>query len=141
MFKIFACLAFLAAFSFEAALGQDGPEEFVANESRDDSALEVGVDFAQQDPFMSDLYQKGPYLLYDCESMHWVCAGRGEFNRCVRWRSRALKRGEANLSCAHFVPFDSRQECHKKQIEMTNTGTLERRFCLHPKVRRRQIDY
>ena len=66
------------------AFGQVASERVAADESRDDSALEVGVDFAQQDSFMSDLYQKGAYLVYDCERLHWVCTGAEEFNQCAK---------------------------------------------------------
>jgi len=121
------------------AFGQVASERFVADESRDDSALEVGVDFAQQDSFMSDLYQKGAYLVYDCERLHWVCTGAEEFNQCAKRRKEAMILKDENLSCAYFAPYSSRSACHKKQIEMTNRGTYPR-FCLHPEMRKDNRD-
>ena len=119
MFKVLLCL-----FVFGVVQAQTPPDE-------DNFKLEVGVDFAQQDPYMSDKYRKGSYLLYDCDSGHWVCAGRAEYERCVRWRKEGLELKDDWLSCAYFVSFGSRKECQKEQIEMTNMAPGER-FCLHP---------
>ena len=114
--------------------GQAPSERFVADESRDDSGLEVGVDFAQQDSFMDDVYQKGAFLVYDCDRMHWVCTGQEEFNQCAKRRKEAMILKKDNLSCAYFAPYPSRSKCHEKQVEMTNRGTYPR-FCLHPEAK------
>lgn len=102
-------------------------------------AQEAG-DFANRDPYMNNLYIKGGYLIYDCSSGHWVCSRREEFERCQRWRELALSMKNENLRCAPFIEFKNMNECHEKQIEMTNRGS-EHGFCLHPEVRKDQVGY
>lgn len=93
--------------------------------------LEVGVDIDQQDQNMDAFYKKGPYLVYDCRTRHWVCTQELEYKRCQEQRKNALLDYEDILPCASFDIFNKRQDCWTKQQELTNVGKFEQ-FCLHP---------
>ena len=99
-----------------------------------------GKDFLQQDPNLSARYQRGPFLIYDCDSRHWVCAGKAERDRCQNWRQEGLAKREKRLACAFFVSFDSEKACQKKQLQMIENAGAHR-FCLHPEARKREIAY
>ena len=98
-----------------------------------------GVDFAQKDPFVSDLYMKGEYLVYDCKDQHWVCTGRPEFDRCGNWRKQAMALKETNLRCAPFLKLESQSKCHELQIKMAERAS--KRFCLHPEALKKELRY
>ena len=106
---------------------------------KEKEGLEVGVDIDQQDPNMDALYKKGPYLVYDCRTRHWVCTKELEYKRCQRQRKESLLDYDDKLPCATFDIFDKRQDCWKRQQELTDVGKYEQ-FCLHPsKVENRLI--
>jgi hypothetical protein len=98
---------------------------------KENKGLEVGVDIDQQDPNMDALYKKGPYLVYDCKNKHWVCTQELEYKRCQIQRKTSLLDYENELACAYFDVFDRREDCWKKQQELTNVAKYEQ-FCLHP---------
>lgn len=101
---------------------------------------EASEDFLNQDPFLSDRYIKGAYLLYDCEEEHWVCTGEAEFKRCEEWREQDLARKEEEFRCANFLSFKTIEKCHEKQISMM-PARYPARFCLTPNTREAQVHY
>lgn len=108
---------------------------------QENASIEEQVqDFAQMDPYMSDAYIKGPYLMYDCDDNHWVCSGEAEYKRCDGLRNDAIKRKDKNLRCTKFFKFSTIEKCHEKQLEMIGNQAYQR-FCLHPEIRKRQVHY
>jgi hypothetical protein len=96
-----------------------------------------GVDILLLDNELSLLYSRGPYLVYDCQSRHWVCTGKNEVERCKNAREFSIVENEVNLPCAVIKVFEDEKSCQKKQ-QIVIDGALENRFCMHPE-RREQI--
>lgn len=98
---------------------------------------EGNEDILLSDPYLSVLYQRGSFLIYNCADKHWVCTARPEFVGCIEARNESLKDNEANLPCAPIREFDSEKDCVAHQASLVNAQT-ENRFCIHPD--RREIE-
>ncbi len=89
---------------------------------------EDSKDIALLDNEISLLYQKGPVLLYDCLSSHWVCTGEVELNRCEREKNVAILERKKQLPCAYIHKFKSKEECHARQQIFINRS-IAHDFC------------
>jgi len=113
----------------------------------DDNTAEIpqkDIDTAQDilllDPYLSLRYQKGPYLVYDCVDMHWVCTAKPEFEFCDKQRQQAVESGRKYLPCAPIEKYKNEIQCHRTQIVLTNIA-YQNRFCLHPQIRKRDVEF
>tara|TARA_Y100000768_G_scaffold382909_1_gene364092 strand:+ start:11861 stop:12307 length:447 start_codon:yes stop_codon:yes gene_type:complete len=97
-------------------------------------------DILLSDPYLSVLYQRGAYLIYNCIDGHWVCSGKAEFNSCKETRNEAIKERKVKLPCAPVRTFVSEDDCVAHQASLVNAAT-ENRFCLHPDRRISEIVY
>lgn len=107
---------------------------------RENTGVEAGVDIDQQDPNLDALYKRGPYLVYDCNTRHWVCTRELEYNRCRIQRKEALLDFEDVLPCATFDIFDKRQDCWQRQQELTDVAKYEQ-FCMHPSKEENKLTF
>lgn len=97
-------------------------------------------DFLLQDPNLSERYQRGSYLVYDCASRHWVCTAKDEYQRCERERAEAKQNRQGNLVCGHFRKFDTIEQCQQKQRHMTDFNSSDR-FCLSRALQMETFQY
>lgn len=101
---------------------------------------EQGYDITLYDSELSLFYERGPVLIYDCISKHWVCTGEIEQARSLNERKFSILENEDRLPCAPIKKFSSDIACIKKQIELVNLN-VENRFCMHPKLREQYRTY
>lgn len=112
----------------------------MAQNSIQKNVVQVGQDIDLADPYMDALYQRGSFLVYDCVTRHWVCTQVLEYDRCVMNRKEALLDLKTILPCAHFDKFELRQDCKKRQQELTDVAKYEK-FCFHPSKIENTIDF
>jgi hypothetical protein len=106
----------------------------------ENKGLVSGEDIDQSDPYMDALYQRGPYLVYDCVTRHWVCTKELEYKRCLDNRKEALLDYKTILPCAHFDVFNRREDCWQRQQELTNSAKYEQ-FCYHPSKLQNKLNF
>lgn len=82
------------------------------------------IDILQQDENLSFKYQKGRFLVYDCLDKNWVCTKSIEYERCKKIRNKAILDQDENFPCAYFEPYQTMDECHKKQTSLTNRSDV-----------------
>jgi hypothetical protein len=99
-----------------------------------------GIDFDNSDPELDVFYQRGSFLVYDCNTDHWVCTKTLEYKRCKSQRKEALLDLEERLPCAFFDQFKTDELCAKEQQRLTN-DSRGNRFCLHPNEQMKMRDY
>ena len=99
-----------------------------------------GQDILLKDPYLSVLYQRGKFLIYNCLDQHWVCAGEGEFAACLLEREESIADNQRALPCAPVQEFSSEQACNKYQRDLTDFN-MENRFCLHPEQGKQELNY
>lgn len=97
------------------------------------SAQEENKSLAGFDPrtdIISENYEAGPYLIYDCKEKHWVCVMEPFFKECEEKRSRDLaSEDEVYHSCAPVGKFPTKKSCFQRQLFMT-THNHGKRFCV-----------
>lgn len=135
---IFVFLLSLSAFAQEqnSQIVSSGDVKSVS----ESKGLVSGEDIDQSDPYMDALYQKGPYLIYDCVTRHWVCTKELEYKRCLDNRKEALLDYASILPCAHFDVFNRREDCWQRQQELTNSAKYEQ-FCFHPSKLENKLNF
>lgn len=104
------------------------------------SRSDENEDILLSDPYLSVLYQRGSFLIYNCIDGHWVCSGKAEFDSCKETRSEAIKERKTKLPCAPVRAFASEDDCVAHQASLVSAAT-ENRFCLHPDRRISEIVY
>ena len=79
---------------------------------------------------VSDKYEAGAFLIYDCEDHHWVCVLESYYKACEEKRSLDLERSEALLhSCAPIGEFPNKWSCFQRQLFLV-THEHGNRFCV-----------
>ncbi len=79
---------------------------------------------------ISDNYESGPYLIYDCLEKHWVCVLENYFTRCEEQRGKDLSYSEGPAhSCAPIGKFPNKISCFQRQLFLT-THNYGDRFCI-----------
>lgn len=86
------------------------------------------VDDVIDDRDISDKFQLGRYLVYDCLESTWVCTRKAEFDRCIEHRRDAKLTFRKNLRCANFNKYETTKACQKVQQNMVNRGNANH-FC------------
>ncbi len=98
------------------------------------------LDILLLDPFLSAKYERGEYLLYDCEAKHWVCTVESEFKRCKLQREIDERLENPQVSCAPIKKYASNESCIQKQIRLTNAD-MQNRFCRHSELRKLDMKF
>jgi hypothetical protein len=95
------------------------------------------------DPLVDDIsekYQAGAYLIYDCQEKHWVCVLQDDFKTCEE------KRAKDNLSesylhtCAPIGEFPNKKSCFQRQLFLT-THNYGARFCVKDYWKAKALEY
>lgn len=78
---------------------------------------------------ISENYEAGPFLMYDCSNQHWVCVLESYYNECEKNRQTELLTDKTEHSCAPMGEFPNKISCFQRQLFLTthNHGT---RFCV-----------
>lgn len=101
---------------------------------------EQSQDVLLSDPYLSLLYQRGAFLIYNCHDRHWVCSGEAEYKSCLEERNYALDEKTSKLPCAPIQKFKSDKACQEYQARLTDFNMGDR-FCLHPDRRETERNY
>lgn len=75
---------------------------------------------------ISDNYEAGPYLIYDCVEKHWTCVKEPYYKECQEKRARDHKKpNNVYHSCAPIGLFPTKKSCFQRQLFMIsqNHGT------------------
>lgn len=85
-----------------------------------DNQLRVRLTYDPLIDDISDKYQAGPYLIYDCLERHWVCVLESYYSLCHEQRKKDLDLVENDLfSCAPIGKFPNKISCFQRQLFLT----------------------
>ena len=105
-----------------------------------DTADKELAGFDPRTDIISEKYEAGAYLIYDCVEKHWVCVMENFYKDCQEQRALDIKEKKPILSCAPIGAFPVKKSCFQRQLYMTthNHGT---RFCIHEDFKEKQIQF
>lgn len=85
--------------------------------------------FDPKTDIISDNYETGPFLIYDCQEGHWTCVSETHYKECEEKRDYDIYRKEQRSRCAPLGQFPTKKSCFQRQLFMTsnNHGT---RVCI-----------
>ncbi len=79
---------------------------------------------------ISEEYEAGPWLIYDCEKKNWVCVMEEFSKNCEEKREKEKKDPELlRHSCANVGSFPNKKSCFQRQLYLT-THHHGSRFCV-----------
>jgi hypothetical protein len=87
---------------------------------------------------ISDEYEAGAFLIYDCEKGAWICVLEKYAQGCLKRREEQLMQKKNHLSCALIEELPTKKSCFQKQLFMLsqNMGT---RFCLSERGKKEEL--
>lgn len=105
----------------------------------DDGEKELN-DFDPKVDIISDKYEAGPFLIYDCKDKHYVCVLESYFKECGESRAKDIHDRKLELSCAPISEHLNKKSCFQKQLFMVsqNHGT---KFCVGDDWKQKEIDF
>jgi hypothetical protein len=78
---------------------------------------------------ISENYEAGKYLIYDCEAKHWACIGESDYKDCQERRRDDKNVGSYYHSCAPLGIFPTKKSCFQRQSFLI-THNHGYRFCI-----------
>ena len=79
---------------------------------------------------ISENYETGAFLIYDCAEKHWVCVLETYYLSCEERRKMDEKNSEEIFhSCAPIGKFPNKFSCFQRQLFLTTQNHGDR-FCI-----------
>ena len=88
---------------------------------------------------ISDKYEAGPFLIYDCVDKHYTCVLESYFKECVDSRSKDIHDKKVELSCAPIAEHLNKKSCFQKQLFMVSQNHGNK-FCVGNDWKTKEID-
>ncbi len=82
-----------------------------------------------QEDIISDDYEAGAFLIYNCEKKHWVCVLEDYYKDCQASRLSDEKKEGVYHSCAPIGEFPSKKSCFQRVLYLTSHNYGDR-FCV-----------
>lgn len=98
--------------------------------------IESGYDPKVDD--ISEKYEAGAFLIYDCQEGHWVCVLESSYRECEAGRKKALIYNHKVLPCAPIGEFPTKRSCFDRSLFLVTHGHGER-FCLSDEIKPREL--
>lgn len=88
---------------------------------------------------ISEDYEAGPFLIYDCEKQAWICVLESYQKECLKKREQDIHLKKLDLRCAFISELPNKKSCFQKQLLMVsqNMGT---RFCIHDHWKEKEVE-
>ena len=90
---------------------------------------------------ISDKYDAGPYLIYDCLEKHWTCVSEENFTTCKSDREEdSLKLDVYTHSCSPIGLFPTKESCNQRKLFLS-THHHGQRFCIAVEWRSKKVSF
>ena len=78
---------------------------------------------------ISDEYEAGAFLIFNCEKKHWVCVLESYYKECQDKRLDEVNKRGVSHSCAPIGQFPSKKSCFQRVLYLTSHNYGDR-FCV-----------
>jgi hypothetical protein len=88
---------------------------------------------------ISEKYEAGPYLIYDCKDKHFTCVLESYYKECELMRAQDNHHKKVELSCAPIAQMQNKKSCFQQQLFFVsqNQGT---KFCVGESWKQKELD-
>lgn len=89
---------------------------------------------------ISENYEAGPFLIYDCIEKHYTCVLESYFKECSDKRAKDAHERKEMLSCAPISKHLNKKSCFQSQLFLVsqNHGT---KFCVGEDWKQKEIEF
>lgn len=97
-------------------------------------------DYDPRTDIISEKYEAGPYLIYDCKEKHFTCVLESYYKECEVKRAQDNHDKKLELSCAPIAKMLNKKSCFQQQLFFVsqNQGT---KFCVEESWKQKEIDF
>lgn len=95
--------------------------------------------FDPRTDIISEKYEAGPYLIYDCKDQHFVCVMESYYKECLANRAQDEHEKKIDVSCAALAETPNKKSCFQKQLFMTSQNH-GKRFCVGTDWKQKELD-
>lgn len=97
-------------------------------------------DYDPRVDIISEDYEAGPYLIYDCAKKHYVCVLESYFKECEQKKLKDIALNKERVSCTPVSEHLNKKSCFQKQLLLVsrNHGT---RSCIAAAWKQKEIDF
>lgn len=112
---------------------------FSAQAPADDGEKSLN-DYDPKVDIISEDYEAGPYLIYDCVQKHYVCVLESYYKECEENRVYDVALNKEQTRCTPISQHLNKKSCFQKQLLLVsrNHGT---RSCINQAWRQKEIDF
>ena len=89
---------------------------------------------------ISDDYEAGPYLIYDCQKETFVCVLESYYKECLEKRAKAQHFKELKVVCAGVEELPNKKSCFQRQLFMVSQN-MGNRFCIGTDWKEKEMDF
>lgn len=89
---------------------------------------------------ISEDYEAGPFLIYDCVQNHWTCVLESYYKECEKKRSEDLHFKKERMSCAPVGELPNKKSCFQRQLFLVSQN-VGYRFCIGPVWQQKEIKF
>jgi hypothetical protein len=97
-------------------------------------------EFDPRTDIISEKYEAGAYLIYDCQDKHWVCVLEEYYRDCESQRSQDLSMNKLDLRCAPMGQLPTKQSCFQRQLYVSGQN-YGQRFCVGDSWKEKEIRF
>ncbi len=112
----------------------------LVNTSLADSGEKVLNGYDPKVDIISEDYEAGPFLIYDCIQNHWTCVLESYYKECEKKRSEDLHFKKEQMSCAPIGELPNKKSCFQKQLFLVSQN-VGYRFCIGPVWQQKEIKF
>lgn len=104
-----------------------------------DDGEKVLNDFDPRTDIISEKYEAGPYLIYNCKEKYFVCVMEANYKECEAERTQENADKKLELGCAPISKMLNKKSCFQQQLFFVsqNQGT---KFCVGESWKQKEID-
>ena len=112
---------------------------FIMGETLADSGEKVLNGYDARVDIISEDYEAGPFLIYDCQKKSWICVLEEYQKTCLEKRAKDVHERKLELSCAFISELPNKKSCFQKQLFMVSQN-MGNRFCIGDDWKQKEMD-
>ncbi len=87
---------------------------------------------------ISEEYNSGAYLIYNCQNQLWVCVAEENYQECEAERIKDIAHARARSGCAPLKKFVTDKSCFERQLYLISQN-YGNRICVLDEWRQKEI--
>jgi hypothetical protein len=105
-----------------------------------DDVMKISAGWDASTDVLSEQYDAGQFLIYDCTAGHWVCVLEEDYKECEALRDKDKETSDIKHKCAPVGKFETKKSCFQRQLFMTSNN-FSQSLCVKDDWKVREVDF